>query len=121
MLPQPLWFVQILATFTFGMIFAVSQFEKLAPPEVHALAMACLADVFEYADHQAVIFAEILIAAAASHDPNDMQPERPQGIDGHLQWQERRVGELRDNIEGEGLFRVVGAESAPGVRRITRR
>jgi hypothetical protein len=99
---------QILATFAFGMIFAVGQIKKLTPPEVHALAMTCLMDVFKYADHQAVAFAEDLIAAASSRDVNDTHNAIiHRGIDGHYQWQERKVDELRENIEG--IFRALGA------------
>ena len=99
---------QILATFAFGMIFAVGQLNRLSPPEVHALVILCLMDVFKYADHQATAFAQDLIDATSNPDPNDTHKAIiHRGIDGHYQWQERQLDTLRENIDS--IFRVLGA------------
>jgi hypothetical protein len=99
---------QLLAVFAFGMAFAVGQFQKLTPPEVHALAIACLMDVFQYTDHQAVAFAEQLIAASTDRNVHPtIHDVVHRGIDGHYQWEKGQMDELRANIEG--IFQAVGA------------
>ncbi|MGN6369899.1 MAG: Imm48 family immunity protein [Phycisphaerae bacterium] len=92
---------QILATFAFGMIFAVGQLRRLSPPEVHVLAIACLMDVFKYADHQAAAFSADLIVHASSKNPKDTHKAIiHRGIDGHRQWQQKQNDQLKINIEG---------------------
>lgn len=59
---------QLLAVFVFGRTFSLGQEKNLSPPEVHALAITCLMDVFKYADHQAIAFAEQLIAASSDRN-----------------------------------------------------
>jgi hypothetical protein len=99
---------QILASFAFGMIFAVGQIKRLSPPDVHALAICCLMDVFKYADDQAGAFSSDLIAHASSKDPDDTHKAIiHRGIDGHYQWQEKQTAQLRTNIEG--IFKALGA------------
>lgn len=99
---------QLLAAFAFGMTFAVGQSEQLTPPEVHALAMGCLMDVFEYADHQAAAFAEQLIEASGDRNSHPtIHDVIHRGIDGHAQWSGGKSSELRMNIKG--IFRAVGA------------
>ena len=99
---------QLLAVFAFGMTFAVGQFKKLTPPEVHALAIACLMDVFQYADHQAAAFSEQLIAASGDRNVHPtIHDVIHRGIDGHAQWKNSKPAELRVNIED--IFRAVGA------------
>ncbi|MGA8089200.1 MAG: Imm48 family immunity protein [Terracidiphilus sp.] len=67
---------QVLATFAFGMIFAEGRLRGLRPPEVHALVIACLTDVFRYSDQQAVSFSTNLISAASSHSRTPRRPAR---------------------------------------------
>ena len=99
---------QIMASFAFGMIFAVGQIKRLSPPDVHALAICCLVDVFKYADHQARTFSSDLIAHASSRDPNDTHKAIiHRGIDGHRQWQQKQTDQLKVNIEG--IFKALGA------------
>ena len=99
---------QILATFAFGMVFAVGQVRRLSPPDVHALAICCLIDVFHYADHQAGAFSTDLVAHASSRDPNDTHKAIiHRGIDGHCQWQQKQVDQLRANIAG--IFKALQA------------
>jgi hypothetical protein len=99
---------QLLAAYAFGMTFAVGQVKRLTPPEVHALAICCLMDVFQYADHQAGAFAEDLIAAASNRSFHPTMNEViNRGIDGHGQWQRGQTKELQENIED--IFRIVGA------------
>jgi hypothetical protein len=99
---------QILASFAFGMIFAVGQIKRLSPPEVHALAICCLVDVFKYAKHQAVALSSDLIAHVSSHDPDDTHKAIVhRGIDGHYQWQHEQTEQLRANIEH--IFQSLGA------------
>jgi len=99
---------QLLAAFAFGMMFAVVHFEKLSPPDAHALAIAMLMDSFRYSDHQAADQADLLIRAsqdARVHDTINAVVHR--GIDGHLQWQRDDLVALKDNILG--IFEAVGA------------
>lgn len=99
---------QVLAAFAFGMIFAVGKLKGLPPPDVHALAICCLMDVFKYADQQAGAFSATLISAASSKDENNtMNAIIHRGIDGHHQWQKRQTDQLKANIEG--IFKAVGA------------
>jgi len=99
---------QVLATFAFGMIFALGKIERLSPPDVHALAICCLTDVFKYADHQAAAFSSDLIVTASGKSGN---PTRKaivhRGIDGHRQWHQRQTDQFKANIEG--VFKAVGA------------
>lgn len=99
---------QILATFAFGMIFAMAQIRRLPPADVHALAICCLMDVFKYADHQAGEFSADLISNASSRDPNDTHRAIiHRGIDGHYQWQQKQTDQLHANIDS--IFRALGA------------
>ena len=99
---------QILASFAFGMIFAIGQIKQLSPPDVHALTICCLMDVFKYADHQAGAFSSDLIAHASNKDPNDTHKAIiRRGIDGHYQWQEKQMDQLRANVDG--IFKALGA------------
>jgi hypothetical protein len=98
---------QVLATFAFGMIFATGNLNRLRPPEVHALVIACLMDVFKYADHQATAFSRDLISAASANSRNPTATSIVhRGIDGHRQWPQKKVDELRANIEG--ILRTLG-------------
>jgi hypothetical protein len=98
---------QVLATFAFGMIFAVGRVHRLLPAEVHALSICCLQDVFRYSDEQATAFCAVLIAAASSNDPKDMKrPIIHRGINGHRQWQMGQTELLKANLEG--IFKVLG-------------
>lgn len=56
---------QVIAAFSFGMVFAVGQAKQLSPPDVHALVFACLMDVFNYSAAQAGDFSALLIEAAS--------------------------------------------------------
>ena len=98
---------QLLASFVFGMVFAVGQFEELTPPEVHALVIAYLRDVFRYSDQQAVDFAQHLIDSASGRGNPTITAVIHRGIDGHRQWQERQPSALRTNVEE--VFAAVGA------------
>lgn len=99
---------QLLATFAFGLICAVGQLNRLSPPEVHALVISCLMDVFRYADHQAVAFAEDLITAASDSEYHRTKNAiMHRGIDGHRQWQKGKTEELYANLDE--IFRAVCA------------
>jgi hypothetical protein len=92
---------QLLAAFAFGMVFAVGQTEKLTPPEVHALALSALMDVFHYSDHQAAAFAQQLISVSSDKRVHPtMHAVIHRGIDGHYQWQQNQTEALRTNIRG---------------------
>ncbi len=100
---------QVLATFAFGMIFAEGRLRGLRPPEVHALVIACLTDVFRYSDQQAVSFSTNLISAASSHSrtPSTTGAIIHLGVDGHRQWQQKKTDELTTNLRE--VLRTVGA------------
>ena len=91
---------QLLAAFAFGMIFAAGQLVNLTPPEVHALAISALMDVFHYSDHQATAFANELIGASADRSVHPtIHAIIHRGIDGHRQWQQSQTEALRKNIQ----------------------
>ena len=98
---------QLLAAFSFGMLFAICQFNKLSPAEVHALAICLLRDVFRYSEPQAVAFAEDLIASASGRGNPTTNAVIHRGIEGHRQWEGRLPSELKGNIED--IFKIVGA------------
>ena len=100
---------QLLASFGFGMLFAVGQIEKLSPPEVDALAIMLLMDVFKYSPQQAGEFTELLINSSSSGGSGDATIKAiiHRGIDGHRQWQAKQVLELRSNIKE--IFAATGA------------
>jgi hypothetical protein len=91
---------QILASFAFGMIYAIGQTRRLAPAEVHALVISCLMDVFQYADHRAAAISSDLIAHASSRNPNNTHKAIiHHGIDGYQQWMLKQTDQLRANID----------------------
>jgi hypothetical protein len=99
---------QILATFTFGMIFAVGQTKRLSPPDVHALVVCCLMDAFKYSGEQAGAFSTDLIQHSSSKDPRDTHRAIiHRGIDGHRQWQAGQSPQLKENVLG--IFKALGA------------
>lgn len=64
-------------------------------------------DGFKYSDHQALSFAELLVASASGHGNPVTQAVIHRGIDGHLQWQSKQLTELRTNVES--VFKTAGA------------
>jgi hypothetical protein len=98
---------QLLASFGFGMLFAVGQIKKLSPPEVQALAILLLMDVFKYSAQQAGEFTELLIDSSSGGRDATIKSIIHGGIDGHRQWQAKQVDELRRNIKG--IFAATGA------------
>jgi len=52
------------------MLFAMGQIKGLTPPQIHALTICCLSDVFKYSHAQAVAFSENLISSASSKEEN---------------------------------------------------
>jgi hypothetical protein len=99
---------QLLAAFCYGMVFAVGRIERLSPPDVHALAISCLVDVFKYSAAQAGSFSQHLINASldkAVHPTINTVVHR--GIDGHKQWEGGQREVLRENIYG--VFEAVGS------------
>jgi hypothetical protein len=98
---------QLLATFSFGMLFALGRLNKLSALEIHTLSICLLMDVFKYSDRQATAFAEDLVESASSRGNPTTNAVIHRGIDGHLQWQKGLTSDLRRNLED--IFRVVGA------------
>jgi hypothetical protein len=98
---------QLLAAFSFGMLFALGQFNKLTAAEIHGLGICVLMDVFKYSDHQASAFAEDLVKSASGRGNATTNAIIHRGIDGHLQWEKGLTSDLKRNIED--IFRAVGA------------
>ena len=97
---------QMLASFAFGMTFALGQTEHLTPPQVHALAITMLMDAFKYSADQAGAFASHLIESAEGRGNPTIQAIIHSGIDGHLQWSSGQTVELSKNINS--VFQAVG-------------
>ena len=98
---------QVLASFAFGMIFAVGKLKGLRPPEVHALVIACLTDVFKYASDQAAAFSSDLVSAASGQGNPTTKAIIHRGITGHAQWQRGDESGLRANLQD--IFKTLGA------------
>jgi hypothetical protein len=98
---------QLLAAFSFGMLFALGQFNKLTAPDIHALLICLLMDVFKYSDRQATAFTEDLIESASGRGNETTNAVIHRGIDGHLQWEKGLRSDLKCNIDD--IFRSVGA------------
>jgi len=98
---------QILASFAFGMIFAIGRLKDLKPAEVHALAIACLMDVFKYRSEQATAFSSDLVASASGRGNPTTKAIIHRGIDGHAQWQSGEESGLRTNLQK--IFQTLGA------------
>jgi hypothetical protein len=98
---------QLLAAFSFGMQFVIGPRNQLGPPELHALAICLLRDVFRYSEPQAVAFAEDLIASASGCGNPTTNAVIHRGIEGHRQWEDRLTSELKSNLDG--IFKIVGA------------
>jgi hypothetical protein len=92
---------QLLACFSFGMIYAEGQTLKLTPPEVHSLVICCLIDTFKYSDAQAAAFSEHLIQCASNSKLNaTMTAIIHRGIDGHYQHLNKNLVQLKQNLDG---------------------
>jgi Immunity protein 48 len=89
---------QVLASFAFGMTFAVGQIEHLTPPQVHALSIAMLVDGFKYSSEQAGAFSSHLIESAGGRGNSTIQAIIHRGIDGHRQWSSGQTAEFSENI-----------------------
>ena len=103
---------QLLGAFTFGLVFAVGQLQKLNPPQVHALAITLLQDSLAYSLKQAADFADLLISASADKSVHPtIHAVVHRGIDGHYQRQERQTEALRANVKQ--IFQATGAVTPP--------
>ena len=92
---------QVLANFTFGMVFALGQIHELTPAQIHALLLLVLNEPFKYSPKQAAAFADDLIRAAADRSHHDtMHAILHRGIDGHRQWESGNAEGLRENLLG---------------------
>jgi hypothetical protein len=98
---------QLLASYAFGMLFAIGRLNKLTPPEVHALSVCLLLDVFKYSKDQAADFAEDLTRSASGRGNPTTNAVIHRGIDGHRLWAARLMSELKNDIQG--VFKVVGS------------
>ena len=98
---------QVLASFAFGMIFAMGRLKGLKPPEVHAMVIACLMDVFRYANDQAAAFSSDLISAASGQGNPTTRAIIHRGIEGHAQWHRGDEAGLRTNLQK--ILQTLGA------------
>jgi hypothetical protein len=98
---------QLLAAYSFGMLFAAGRLNKLDPPDVHALAIVVLLDVFKYSQHQAVAFAEDLIQSASGRGNPTTNAVIHRGIDGYHLFKAGLMLEPKSQMED--IFRIVGA------------
>jgi len=98
---------QLLASYSFGMLFVIGRLHKLTPPDVHALTIFVLLDVFKYSQHQAVAFAEDLIQSSSGRGNPTTNAVIHRGIDGYRLFKARLMLELKSQIED--IFRIVGA------------
>jgi hypothetical protein len=98
---------QLLAAYAFGMLFAAGRLNQLTPPDVHALTISVLLDVFKYSQHQAVAFAEDLIQSSSGRGNPTTNAVIRRGFDGHRLWKARLMLELKSQLED--IFRIVGA------------
>src|SRR5579862_4801932 len=98
---------QLLACFSFGMVYALGQIKKLTAPEIHALYLMLLLDVFQHSEAQAAAFAEHMIKCAGGRGDSTINAVIHRGIDGHRPWDKGRMSELKSNIEH--VFKTAGA------------
>ena len=89
------------------MTFVIGQIEHLTPPEVHALSITMLMDVFKYSGQQAAAFSSDLIESASGRGNPTIQAIIHRGIDGHRQWSSGQTAELSKNVKS--VFQAVGA------------
>jgi hypothetical protein len=98
---------QLLAAYSFGMLFGMGRLHKLTPPDVHALTIAVLLNAFKYSQDQAVAFAEDLIQSSSSRGNPTTNAVIHRGLDGYRLWKARMMLELKSQLED--IFRIVGA------------
>jgi hypothetical protein len=87
-----------LATFAFGMVIAIGEVERLAPPEVHALCIASLIDGFEFSPEQAGAFTRALIESVGDGGNPGIRAILRCGIEGHSQWSSGQTAAFGENI-----------------------
>jgi hypothetical protein len=97
---------QIAAAFLFGMAYVYGIEQKLAPPEVQALVITLLEDIFGYNAEQAGAFSTRLVEASRNGPNDTMKAIIHRGIDGYRQLQNREDAQLRGNLLG--LFETLG-------------
>jgi hypothetical protein len=89
---------QVIATFTFGLINAISLNEGLNQPQIHALTIAVLIDEFKYSEEQGASFSQELIKATKREYHPVMNNIIHRGIDGYYQYNDNQIDDLKDNI-----------------------
>jgi hypothetical protein len=90
---------QLLVSYSFGMLFVIGRLNKLTPPEVLALSVCMLLDVFKYSKDQAADFAEELIRSASGRGNPTTNAVIHRGIEGHRLWTARRMLELKNDLD----------------------
>lgn len=98
---------QILAAFSFGMVYSKGRENSLSASEIHAISILYLQDFFEYSLTQATQQSELLIQAASDSKVHDvLHAVIHRGVDGYFQWKISDESSLRNNIEE--IFNAIG-------------
>src|SRR5689334_17081089 len=91
---------EIIATFVFGMAYAACRLEELTAPEVHALSLLLMRDVFEYDDRDAARVVDVAIRASIDVSHHDtVNAIIHQGIEAHREWQDHEEEQLLARLE----------------------
>lgn len=88
----------LVGTFLFGMISAHGMMHELAPPEVHALALAVFKDTLHYSDTAAAEAVQTCINASRPGYHDTMNAIVHRGIDGHAKYLSHNMVSVVDNL-----------------------
>lgn len=90
---------QLIAAFSFGMIYAEGFINKIKPETIEVLSIYMLQDSFDYQPEQSVSYTEILIKASIKRSfHSTINAVIHRGIDGHQQWKEDKKDLLKSNV-----------------------
>jgi hypothetical protein len=89
----------LVGTFLFGMIYAHGMTHKLAPSEVHALAIIVFKETLHYSDAAAAEGVQACIDASRPGHHDTMNAILHRGIDGHAAYVGNNVAKAAENLK----------------------
>jgi len=89
---------QVIAAFSFGVIHAHISTRELGPEVGKEMTLNILESVFKYSPEQASDFFDYLVQCTGADDNNTIKAIIHRGIDGHYQYINGLIEELKTNL-----------------------